>query len=291
MPAYKDEKSNTWYVSFYYETYQGIRKKKLKRGFLTKREAQQWERAFLLKQSANLDMTFGDFVELYKQDIHDRIRENTVRTKYTIIDHKILPYFKDKKMNDILPKDVVAWQNEMLRYRNKQGSPVYLKAIHNQLSAIFNYAVRFYDLKYNPAAKAGNMGKEKNKEMLFWTKDEYLSFSDAMMDKPISFYAFEMLYWCGIRLGELLALTKSDFDFQKSTVSITKSYQCINGKDIITDPKTPKSIRTISMPDFLCEEMNEYINLIYGIENNDRIFTISKSYLHHEMDRGCKEKE
>ncbi len=126
------------------------------------------------------------------------------------------------------------------------------------------------------------MGKEKNKEMLFWTKDEYLSFSDAIMDKPISFYAFDMLYWCGIRLGELLALTKSDFDFQKSTVSITKSYQCINGKDIITDPKTSKSIRTISMPDFLCEEMNEYINSIYGIENNCEYFWIDKTRLYNK---------
>lgn len=246
-----------------------------------------------MKQSANLDMTFEDFVEIYKLEIHDRIRENTVRTKNAIIENKILPYFKNKKMNNILPKDVISWQNEMMKYKNKQGkpySPVYLKTIHNQLSAIFNYAVRFYDLKSNPAAKAGNMGKEKNKEMLFWTKDEYLQFSDAMMDKPISFYAYEMLYWCGIRLGELLALTKGDFDFQKSTVAITKSYQHIGNRDVITEPKTPKSIRTISMPDFLCEEMNEYINSIYGIENSDRIFTISKSYLHHEMDRGCKEK-
>ena len=100
-----------------------------------------------------------------------------------------------------------------------------------------------------------------------------------------------MLYWCGIRLGELLALTKEDFDFNKGTVSITKSYQYLNGKDVITEPKTPKSIRVISMPDFLCEEMKEYIDSLYGTENSSRIFEISKSYLHHEMDRGCKEQK
>ncbi len=50
--------------------------------------------------------------------------------------------------------------------------------------------------------------------MLFWTKAEYLKFADAMMDKPLSYYAFEMLYWCGIREGELLALTPADFDFE-----------------------------------------------------------------------------
>lgn len=125
--------------------------------------------------------------------------------------------------------------------------------------------------------------------MLFWTKDEYLKFIDAVMDKPVSFYAFEVLYWCGIRLGELLALTKSDFDFEKGTVTISKSYQRLSGRDIVTEPKTPKSNRTIKMPDFLCEEMQEYISTIYGLGDSDRIFPFTKSYLFHEMKRGCKE--
>jgi integrase len=108
----------------------------------------------------------------------------------------------------------------MLAHRDEKGnpySPCYLKTLHIQLSAIFNHAIRYYGLRSNPAAKAGNMGKEKSKEMLFWTKEEYLRFADAMMDKPLSCYAFEMLYWCGIWLGELLALTPSDFDFPHST--------------------------------------------------------------------------
>ena len=60
----------------------------------------------------------------------------------------------------------------------------------------------------------------------------------------------------------------------------------MHGEDIITSPKTPKSNRTIKMPQFLCDEMQEYINMFYEAGENDRIFPISKSYLHHEMDRG-----
>ena len=92
------------------------------------------------------------------------------------------------------------------------------------------------------------MGKEKTQEMKYWTKPEYLQFAEAMMDKPLSYYAFEMLYWCGLRLGEMLALTPSDFDFEHGTVHITKSYQRISEQDIITDPKTPKSKRVVQMP-------------------------------------------
>ena len=125
--------------------------------------------------------------------------------------------------------------------------------------------------------------------MLFWTKAEYQRFADAMMDKPISYYAFEMLYWCGIREGELLALTPADFDFEAGTVKISKSYQRLHGEDVITTPKTKKSNRTIKMPNFLCDEMKDYLGMLYGIKKKERIFTITKSYLHHEMDRGAKE--
>ncbi len=125
--------------------------------------------------------------------------------------------------------------------------------------------------------------------MLFWTLEEYKKFSEVMMDKPISYYAFQMLYWCGIREGEMLALTPKDFDFKAETVTIDKSYQRLKGRDVITTPKTKKSNRTIKMPKFLCEEMQEYLGMFYEAGENDRIFPVSKSYMHHEMDRGSKE--
>jgi len=145
-----------------------------------------------------------------------------------------------------------------------------------------------YGLKDNVARKAGNMGKEENKEMEFWTQEKFQAFLECVADKPISYYAFEILYWTGIREGELLALTPGDFNFEKKTLRINKSYQRLEGKDVITDPKTPNSNRTIVMPDFLTIEMEDFIKSIYGIKMDDRIFTISKSYLHHEMDRGAK---
>ena len=289
MAVYKD--GDKWRVVFRFTNWQGERKQTQKRGFTTKREAQMWEREELLKQGAKLDMTFGSFFEIYEADKRKRVKENTWESKSHIIRTKIVPYFENRKMEEIEPKDIIAWQNELLSYRDENGepyAPTYLKTIHAQLSAIFNHAVRFYHLTSNPAQKAGSMGSEEHKEMLFWTKEEYLKFADAMMDKPQSYYAFEMLYWCGIRMGELLALTPADFDFDKCNLRINKSYQRLKGQDVITSPKTPKSNRVIKMPKFLCEEMQEYIGMIYGVKDNDRIFPITKSYLHHEMDRGAK---
>ena len=292
MAVYKESDTNTWRVIYRYTDWMGQRKQTSKRGFSTKRDALAWEREQLQKTKADLDMTFESFVQTYTVDMQSRIKENTWETKEHIIRTKLLPYFGKRKMCEIQPKEIIAWQNEMINYKDANGkaySPVYLKTLHNQLSAIFNHAVKYYGLVINPAAKVGNMGKAKGREMLFWTKDEYLKFADAMMDKPVSFYAFEMLYWCGIREGELLALTPADFDFERGTVSITKSYQRLNGRDVITDPKTPKSNRVIKMPKFLCMEMQDFIKTLYGIESGDRIFTVTKYYLHHEMDRGAKQ--
>ena len=292
MITEKDPKTGKWLIQYRYKDWTGKNRKSTKRGFKTKREAQAWEREQLNKSTADLDMSFKSFVELYTADMQTRLKENTWATKDHIIRTKLLPYFGKLKMCNITAQQIITWQNEMLNYKDENGkpySPVYLKTVHNQLSAIFNHAVRYYNLRENPCKKAGSMGKKKNREMMFWTKEQYLKFAEAMMNKPLSFYAFEMLYWCGIREGELLALTPADFDFEKGTVSISKSYQRLSGQDLITTPKTEKSNRVITMPRFLVEEIQDYLKMFYGIGPDDRMFTITKSYLHREMDRGAKE--
>lgn len=195
MAVYKD--GDKWRVIYRYTNYKGERKQTQKRGFATKREAQAWEREVMLKSESKLDMTFASFFEIYEADKKKRVKENTWESKSHIIRTKILPYFGERKIAEIEPKDVIAWQNELLAYKGENGevySTTYLKTIHSQFSAIFNHAVRYYHLPSNPAQRAGTMGSEEHKEMLFWTKEEYLKFADVMMDKPVSYYAFEMLY-------------------------------------------------------------------------------------------------
>lgn len=292
MPVYKNDKNGTWYVMVRYTDWRGERKQKCQRGFATKREAQEWERQFQLQKKANIDMTLESFCELFEKDIRPKIKENTWVTKENIIRSKIIPYLGKRKMSEITAKDIIDWQIEIQNLKGKNGSPlspIYLRTIHAQLSAIFNHAVKFYDMDTNPAKKAGVMGEEESKEMLFWTKEEYLKFSEAMMEKPLSYYAFELLYWCGIREGELLALTPADFDLKNGTLRINKSYQRLKGKDVITSPKTRKSNRVIKMPRFLCEEMQDCLKMFYDLKETDRIFQISKHYLFNEMQRGCKE--
>lgn len=286
MKAEKDKKTGKWLIQYRYTDWQGKRRKSTKRGFATKREAEEWLRNFLITQKADFDMKFEDFWKMYCADMETRLREHTMRTKKYIVELKILPYFGNKRVNDITAADIRQWQNELI----KMGySPTYLKTINNQLSAIFNYAVRYYDLKSNPCAKAGSMGKSKAEEMDFWTGEEFRKFIDSVMNKRLSYMAFMTLYWTGMRMGELLALNPKDVDLEKSTISITKSYQRLGKKDVITPPKTPKSKRVITIPEFLAADIKDYMDSLYELQENDRLFPITKYYLEHEMQRGIKE--
>lgn len=287
MPAYKDEKTGKWFAKFYYTNWQGIKKQKWKRGFATKKEALGFERDFLEKQSANPDMTFQNLYEIYMEDMAARLKQSTLLTKKTVLQTHILPFFGNKPINEIKASDVRRWQAKLMSSPNNY-SQTYLKKINTELNSIINYAKRFYDLNTNPCGKAGTIGKAKAEEMDYWTYDEYIAFREGVKDKLLSYICFEVLYWTGMREGELLALSPADIDLDNKTISINRTYQRIEGKDVFTSPKTRKSKRKIPIPDFLCQELSDYIQSRYMLDADERLFPVTKSYLSHEMIRGCK---
>ena len=294
MPVYKDEKTDTWYCKFYYVDYTGTKKQKFKRGFKLQRDAKEWERNFLETQQADLTMTFENFIKIYNEDMKHRLREHTYTQKRYVINQKLLPYFGKIPVSDITPAIIRKWQNELIAYRDENGKPyseTYLRTINNQLSAIMNYAVRYYGLRDNPCRKAGSIGKSHAEEMQFWTTEEFKTFLDKISDKPQSRAGFLVLYYTGIRIGELLALEYADIDFKDCKMTINKSYQRLDTKDIITPPKTPKSNRVISLPDFLVDELKTYTEKLYGLHKHDRIFPYTKHFFEHEMKLGTKDGE
>lgn len=179
MPVYKDKKRNTWYCQFYYKDWTGKSKQKRKHGFSTQREAKEWERNFLNTLQTNSDITFATLVKNYMEDLATRLKPSTLETKKSIIEDKLLPYFKDMKICNIDELAVRRWQNELLDYRNNKGKPfsdTYLKTINNQLSAILNYAIVHYKLAKNPCRSVGSIGKSNADAMQIWTLDQFEQF-------------------------------------------------------------------------------------------------------------------
>lgn len=291
MSVSKDPQRGTYYVQCWYKDWTGKRCKKTKRGFKTKKAATAWEVDFLRQMEGTPDMTLSAFYELYCRDMEKKLRNTTKVNKANMIETKILPYLGEKKLAEITPLDILNWQNAIqdertsnsLHYRDS-----YLRSISNQLSAMLNHAVRYCNLPSNPMSKVERMGSKRTEEMKFWTKDEDKAFSREIMDKDASFLLFELLYWLGVRSGEALALMPQDFDFKRNRVSITKTYVRLNGKDVFNPPKSRKSERTIVMPQFLADEVQDYLIAHPFIKPDDMLTNATKNYLTHEMERGCK---
>lgn len=287
MPVYKDEERNTWYCKCNYKDWSGASKDKMKRGFATKKEALEWEREFLLRESSSMDMKFSDFVEVYFNDKGSRLKQRSIMTKRTLIETKIIPTFGEKKMNEITAVDIIKWQNSLL---NQEYSPTYLRMIQNQITAIFNHAERFYDLKNNPCKKVDKMGRSNAKELNFWTKDEFDTFIQGFEGgEELYLMIFLILFWLGCRVGELLALTPADVDLEQGTVSISKTYYRRDKQDFITSPKTESSNRKITIPEFLQKELKEFLDRQYGLEPGDRIFPITDRAIQKKMKQKIEE--
>lgn len=286
MPAYKNEKLNTWYAKFNYKDWTGKTKQKKKEGFKTQREAKEFERNFLNHSQADCDILFSNLILDYLDDCKSRLKPTTIDNKKYIINEKMLPYFGNMAINSITPAAIRKWQNQLLSDENNY-TQTYLRTVHSQLSAVFNYAVKYYNLSKNPATLCGSIGKNHTDTIHFWTLAEFKQFMSTVKD-PVSYAAFNILFWTGIRIGELLALTLNDFDFIAQTLSITKNYARLKNEDIILPPKTPKSKRIITLPAFLCDIVQAYSKKYYDLDPNSRLFPKSKYFFHYEKTRCCK---
>lgn len=286
MPAYKDGKK--WKARFYYET-NGVRKQKQKRGFLTKKEAQEWERQFLREITFSMDMKFKALYKLYMKDMEPRIKIKTYIVKEIIFEQHILPFFGEKEVSEVTPLMVRNFQTKLMTATSiktgKKYKAHYIKKVNAQLSSIFNFAVNFHNLKENPCKKAGTPKLEDEKKMNIWTLEEFNKFVNLLKEKPISFTGFNVLFWTGMRVGELLALTRKDINLKKKTINIDKTYAKIKGEDIITTPKTKSSIRTISIPDDLVEIIKKYFKKFYSLSEDERVFDVTVYVFRNDIRR------
>ncbi|WP_302404880.1 site-specific integrase [Adlercreutzia equolifaciens] len=288
----RQEANGTWTSQFRYEDAYGRSRSKCKRGFATEVDADRFERHFKARESKSLDISFLDFIELYEDDVAPQLKENTWRTKEYIINDKLVPFFGPMIMTEVTTLDAVRWQNALLKGNPRTGRPytdTYLRTVNNQAVSIFNHAERFYKLKPNPFKRAPRIGSKIATDMSIWTKEDFLRFSSTLTGRPLYFMAFELLYWAGIRVGELLALVPDDFDLRRSELRITKSYQRINRRDVITDPKTENSVRTISLPEFLRDEVRDFAFDPPAFDHDERMFAgLTKASLSAALREGAQ---
>lgn len=277
-------KNGKWYCSVYYTDWQGNRKRKKKEGFITQREAKAWESEFLNKMSLNCSMTFNNLVKLYLEDSATRCKPTTQHVKTRYIEKWITPYFNDIPISEITPAMVRTWQNSVI---DSGVAGLTQHNINGYLSAILNFAVKYYNLPFNPVARVGSIGTTKSDRLVFWTLEEYKQFI-RNEHNPAYKIIFELLFYTGLRFGEMFALTMNDIDTEKGILSVNKNRVRVNHKYILQTPKTKKSIRKITLPRFLVNDLINYSKKLYGYRPEQEMFLYDNSALKAELDRLAK---
>ena len=271
MPIYQDKTTKKYYFSCYYVDWQGKRQRKVKRGFTLAREAKEAERTFLDQYAQQCNMTFRAFYEIYIADCKARLKADSFQSKQSRFIFSILPYFGDFMLADITPAHVRQWQNKVIQ----QYQPTTQRQMQAQLSALFNFAVKFYGLRSKPARIAGSIWKIKSGRLDYWTLEEFNKVIACEDDLTLK-TAFMLLFYSGLRAGELLALDVGDYDSEEKTVKVSKTYTHIKGGFTITTPKSTKSNRTIKLPLVATKQIEQYIASLYAPKSSDRLFYIVK---------------
>lgn len=264
----------------------GNNKRYHKRGFATKSEAQQWEEIFLAKARNEIDtgITYGILYEIYKETKKGKIKDRSYNDMEYLFSLHILPHWSELQINKITLKKIEDWQTKLLntthkvRNQEKHFSNKYLESIQMQFKAVLRYG---YQMGYTNDQRIiffdyAKRNDEQKKEMQFWEPDEYNRFISVCDELPYK-TLYSTLYWCGIRLGEALALNWNDVDFKKKTISISKSYSKHTHQ--ITSPKTKNSYRSVIVPDkclSLLEALKNEQKCIIGYNDKNFVFYFNK---------------
>ncbi len=289
MPAYKyttKSGKQLWYCSFHYKDWRGDPQRKVKRGFLTRKDALEFERSFLDHGKKDPILLFSALTEEYLKDLQTRLKPTTLGHKKNVINNKLVPYFGKTRVCDIDPRKIRLWQNELIKQKGPSGdgyAETYLRSIHAEMSAIMNYAVRYYSLEKNPCLAAGTIGKGNAEEMTIWSREQ---FEEAMQYEKRRSHriALYTLFYTGMRGGELLALTPEDIPKDQKIIRINKNYAVVDGEEMFLTPKTESSIRDVAIHQKLHDDLIEFIESM-GLDKTERIFYFRRSGLLHSVQK------
>lgn len=281
MPTYKDETTGKWYCQFYYADWTGKRKHKVKRGFEKRRDAEQWEHEFLSKKQgekatvATVAKAFANYSEKRMQLQH--IKESTYEQKMRNLRLYILPYFEDVTIDSIRQMDLTCWVYELSQKKTPKGNPLKNSTINNAIALfreVFAFAKRNFGLRENPAEDVEKLKVQSEPVLKIWTKEQFDIFY-ANLDRELHRTLFNLLWWSGLRVGEALALLKTDI--HDDYISVTKTFRRVHGVDRFTTPKTKSSVRKVKVPPFIITQLQNYIARLYSFKDNDRIFPLTIS--------------
>jgi len=285
MPCYKDKKRNTYYFVVSINGRHFCR-----RGFETLKQAKEQERIFSINRgdgTSKSELKFGELSNLFLDYKKTRVAPSTLYNYKHTLKSAILPYFENISVDKITSKDIIQYQNKINRkdyeYISKNNILVVFKMV-------FEFGRKFYNVKNDPFYNVEKIKKPKvRKEYNIYTIDEFKKFL-SVIDEEMFKVMFSILFYLGLREGELLALQFRDIDLENKTIDINKTYIVSKtGGERIQPTKTRSSNTKLPIPNHLLPLIDIYIKetrtKYINARKNDFIFGISQPISPNTLER------
>lgn len=236
-----------------------IEKQKKLSGFKTKREAKEEYLNFInnhceptkqtieeLKKDKKEELPkISDIIENYFKSLENQIKESTLYDKQKMFKTVILPMIGDSRLSELTKNELIKWQDNLWSKKNPKTNDYYaykyLSKARTYLSSLLTWAETRYP---NFRNELKNIRKPKRRApkttMQIWTKEQFEKFVSVIDNKTYIAF-FSTLFYTGRRLGEVVALTPKDINFEKETITFSKS---INRKTLDNSPYKITSTKT-----------------------------------------------
>ena len=183
-----------------------------------------------------------------------------------IIEKHIVPMLGRMRLRDIKTyhvQDFIMRLNSMPRSDGKPGhiAPQTVKRYTSVLRSMLTMAYKMYYMDDDVGlSRRLTFPKERYQEVDVFTIEETKTILDAAKTEPINIrLLIELALFTGMRRGEIIGLKWSDINFDKQCLSVKRSiYKPKSKKSVEKEPKSHSSIRTIAIPNCLCETLKEY---------------------------------
>lgn len=291
MPAYKDKNTGKWYCQFYYHDWTGKNRHKVKRGFNRKKDAEQWELEFLNTHQTN-DISLKQMLDEFLVHIDTKVALKIIKptTAYNYkcaISFYVIPYFPiSLKLSAITPKTINTWlitlSNTTSHMKKRLNNNTILLA-RRILSQAFDFAVKNQYISENPVKKSESL-KSTTATKKIWTLEEYQRFYDTI-DKPAHRIIYNLMFFCGLRIGEVLALSVQDFNRDTKSIHIKKTIMRIGYEVYVGPAKSAYSIRELMLPNYIYNQLCQWIDSMYKPKKTDRLFPLSVTSIYHMLKR------
>lgn len=258
----------------FYEVHKMIDGKRYhKRGFLSKSEAIAYE--LYIENSSTTEvnnfLTLDELFHLWIESLkHNGTKKGTIKRYTSVYEMQIKEDFKGIAIEDITIQIIRNWQDDLLKRKSRKGSLFKNKSLDNFqtiLIALLNFG---YKNGYIDKTVIINRKLRKNEikeEMDFYTPNEFNLFISAIDDNVLYNAFFNVLYFCGLRKGEAMALKWNDINYETRSLRINKSWDTRSHE--ITTPKTNNSYRTILIPNRAWDSLMNLKNFYQAKQTDD----------------------